>query len=154
MAEGITIGIETPLDPDGLALIAESQAALLEISPPEEIFSLDPAELAAPGIAFFVARLDGAAAGCVALAEKDGYAEVKRLFLRPGHRGRGIADALMAALEAHAAARGVPEIRLESSTDLKAAERFYRRIGYADCPPFGGYPVLSHSLFLARRPGA
>ncbi|WP_172327078.1 GNAT family N-acetyltransferase [Mangrovicoccus sp. HB161399] len=151
---GLAIRVDSPLSADGLALVHESQAALLEHSAEDEIFSLDPEELAAPNIAFFVARLNGMAAGCVALVDMGSYGEIKRLFVRPGARGHGIAEALMAELESYAADIGLGEVRLESSTDLKAAERFYRRSGYADCQPFGGYPVLSHSLFMSRRFGA
>ncbi|WP_108261272.1 GNAT family N-acetyltransferase [Mangrovicoccus ximenensis] len=132
-------------------LIRESQAALLEHTAEDEIFSLDPAGLAAPDVTFLVARLNGMPVGCVALVDMGGYGEIKRLFVRTGARGHGIADALMAEAEGHAADLELPEIRLESSTDLAAAERFYRRLGYADCAPFGGYPVLPHSLFLSRR---
>ncbi|MBE3640397.1 GNAT family N-acetyltransferase [Mangrovicoccus algicola] len=146
-----SIGVESPLDPEGRALIADSQAALLEVAAEEEIFSLGPEELAAPNAVFFVARMDGQPAGCVALVDMGRYGEVKRLFVRPAWRGRGIAEALMTAGESLALEIGLTEMRLESSTALAAAARLYRRMGYAECPAFGGYPVLPDSLFMARR---
>jgi putative acetyltransferase len=148
----LIIAPESPLSPDGRALVAESQAALEEVYPPEEIFSLDPAELAAEAAAFLVAR-DGAgrALGCVALVDCGGYGEVKRLFTRPEGRGRGVARALMAALEAEAAARGLPVVRLETGDRLVPAVTLYRRMGYADRGPFGAYAEHPASLFLEKR---
>ena len=75
----LAITVESPLSPDGLALIAGSQAALLDVFAPDEIFTLDPSELAVPAITFFVARDTGRAIGCVALADCGDYGEIKRL---------------------------------------------------------------------------
>jgi putative acetyltransferase len=45
-------------------------------------------------IRFFVACLDGMAAGCRGVALLDGFAEVKRMYVRPSARGRGVAQAI------------------------------------------------------------
>lgn len=159
----LTIAEESPLSPEGSALVAESQAALEQVYPPEEIFSFDAAELARPGVAFLVARRpDGAggatgapgagrALGCVALVDCGGYAEVKRLYVRPGGRGRGVAKALMGALEARAAAAGLPLVRLETGDRLEAAVGLYRALGYRPRGPFGPYSPHPASLFLEKR---
>jgi GNAT superfamily N-acetyltransferase len=65
----------------------------------------------------FVAVADGVAVGLVVLVRvKAGQGEVKRLYVHPGHRGRGAARALMSALEERARGRGMSAVRLETGT--------------------------------------
>lgn len=147
----LTIALESPVSQDGRALIAGSQAAMEEIYPPDEIFSLRPEELDRPEVAFLVARrADGVAVGCVALVDCGGYCEVKRLYTRPEARGSGAAKALMAALEAEAKARGITEILLETGPRLAAAMQLYRRLGYQSRGPFGDYPPHPASAFMEK----
>ena len=146
----LTISTESPTSPDGRALIAGSQLALLQAFPPEDIFTLDPEELAIPSIRFYVARDAGVALGCVALMACDGYGEVKRLFVTDAGRGKGIARALMAALEADARRSGLPWVRLETGNPLVAAVALYRALGYRVCGPFGDYPEHPASLFMEK----
>lgn len=147
------IAAESPLSPEGRALVAESQRALEEVYPPEEIFSLSAEELAGPETSFLVARAadGGAALGCVALVAMPGYAEVKRLYVRPAARGAGVARALMAALEARARAAGLTLVRLETGDRLAAAVGLYRALGYAPRGPFGAYAEHPASLFMEKR---
>ncbi|RMD49521.1 MAG: GNAT family N-acetyltransferase [Alphaproteobacteria bacterium] len=148
----VVIGRERPTGPDGRALIAGSEAALREVYTPEECFTLDAAELEAPGIDFLVARdaASGAALGCVALVGCDGYGEIKRLFVRPEARGRGVGDALMQAAEARARDRGFALVRLETGPRLAAAVALYRRRGYRERGPFGDYAPHPASLFMEK----
>lgn len=146
----IEVARRSPLDPASRELIAGSQRALLEHYPPEECFSLSPEELDDPATEFFVATLEGRAAGCVALVDKGGYGEIKRMFVTPEARGRRIAHHLLDALEAAARARGLDRLKLETGHVLAAAHRVYRARGYADCPAFGGYPDLEGNLFMEK----
>ncbi len=146
----LSIAPESPLTEDGRALVAESQAFLETVFPPDEIFSFSAEELATPDTTFFVARAAGAALGCVALVDMGGYGEIKRLYVRDAARGRGAARALIAALEARARALSLPLVRLESGAALVAACALYRAMGYRDCPPFGGYPDIDSNLFMEK----
>ena len=67
------------------------------------------------------------------LPQRPGMCEVKRLFVAPDFRGRGIADALLDALEAFARDAGYRSAYLDSRADMHAAHRFYRRRGFEDC---------------------
>jgi putative acetyltransferase len=146
-----TIAPESPLSADGRALIAESQQALEQAYPPDEIFSLDAEELAREATAFLVARdARGRALGCVALVDCGGYGEVKRLFVRPEGRGLGLARALMAALEAEARGRGLSEVLLETGSRLSPAVALYESLGYRARGPFGAYPEHPASLFMGK----
>jgi putative acetyltransferase len=144
----VPIRISDPTTGAGPALIAASQAALLEVFGPDEIFSLSAEELAAtPGMTFYVA---GDGLGCVASLDCGDYAEVKRLFVGDAGRGRGIARALMARLEQDAQAAGKAWVRLETGPQLGAAIALYRALGYRDRGPFGGYAAHPASLFMEK----
>jgi putative acetyltransferase len=147
----LAITLEDPCSADGRALIAGSDAALLDVFLPDEIFTMEPEELARPEARFFVARdAAGTALGCVALVDCGGYGEVKRLFVPTEGRGKGVARALMAALEAHAKAAGLPIMRLETGPVLTAAIRLYESLGYRVRGPFGDYADHPASLFMEK----
>jgi len=55
-----SIRIEAPDQPDVLRLLAASDAYHMSLYPPESLYLLDPAALRAPGVSFYVARIDGA----------------------------------------------------------------------------------------------
>lgn len=152
----LRIAAEPPSTADGRALIAESQAMLETVFPPEGIFSLTAEEMAAEAAVFLVARdAEGAALGCVGLVtgeDAEGtFGEVKRLFLRPAARGQGAGRALMQAFEAEARARGLTFARIETGPELPEAVGLYRRLGYRDTGPFGDYAPHPASLFMAKR---
>lgn len=146
------INSESPLAPESRKLVEESQRALEEVYPPEDIFSFTAEELAEPGTTFLVARSEaGDALGCVALVDCGSYGEVKRLFVRPEGRGLGVAKALMAALESEARARGLAEILLETGDRLEPALALYSGLGYLTRGPFGDYPEHPASHFMGKR---
>ena len=147
----LRITIEDPLSADGRALLEGSEAALREHYGPDECFTFTPEELARPGIAFLVAReAEGVPLGCVALVDMGGYGEIKRLYVRPEARGRGVADALMDAAEARAREAGLGLMRLETGPKLTAAVSLYRRRGYRERGPFGDYAAHPASLFMEK----
>ena len=149
----LTISIESPLTPDGLALLAGSDAALAEVFAPDENFTLDPAQLAVPAIRFFVARSGAAPVGCVALMNCGDFGEVKRLFVAPAGRGLGVARALMAALERDAMAQGLVQVLLETSDRLVPAVTLYGSLGYRVRGRFGDYEDHPASLFMGKEVG-
>ena len=89
--------------------------------------------------------------GCVALVDCGSYGEIKRLYVRPEWRGRGIAEALMDRLEADAGDLGLGVVRLETGSRLAAAVRLYERRGYDRCGKFGCYREHPASLFMEKR---
>jgi len=110
------------------------------------------AYLAGPG-AMWLAETAGGAAGCVVLRALDeieeAACEVKRLYVRPAHRGRRIAGALMDALEDHARNAGYAWAYLDSKVDLEAAIRFYRARGYKEIERYNDNPQAT--IFMRRR---
>jgi putative acetyltransferase len=95
-----------------------------------------------PHIRFFVARADGQAAGCGGVALFDGFAEIKRMYVRPNLRGRGIADAIMTRLIAEKAKAGLKLLKLETGVYSGAAIQFYRRSGFAVCGAYEPYTAM------------
>lgn len=121
------IAIEAPDGPEIAALIQGSDAALAAVYDTDTCSSASMSELSEPGTKLFVARQNGAALGCVALT---GAGEVKRLFTLPDSRGKGVARALMSALEAQAQNDGRTTLTLETGLGLAAAVALYRASGW------------------------
>jgi GNAT superfamily N-acetyltransferase len=89
--------------------------------------------------------------GCVVLRPlpaRTPSCEVKRLYVRTSHRGIGIADALMNALEDYAVAAGYRFAYLDTKDDLRAAIRFYERRGYRSCERYNANPQAT--IFMRR----
>jgi putative acetyltransferase len=103
-------------------------------------------------LAFFVAREDGVAIGCGGLRElQDGAIELKRMYVRPEDRGRGLGWLILITLEAEAARRGFTTIRLETGRFQPEAMALYRAAGYRQIPSFGPYDHGEHSTCFERR---
>ncbi len=147
----VTVAVETPRQPEVAALLGLSDAIAAALYPGEPRRALNPQTLDAPGIHLLVARRGGAAAGCCAVfAAADGTAELKRMVVDLAHRGQGVGRALLEGAEALARGLGVTRMRLEVGIRNTAGEALYRRAGYRDCAPFGGYRASPISRFLEK----
>ena len=143
---------------DMRALVGELEAALSANYPPHQRHGLKLDALFQPHIRFFIARLDGEAVGCGGVALFDGFAELKRMYVRAACRGAGVAPAILARLEQEAAAAGLGTVRLETGTVQHAAMRFYARCGFRPCAAFGDYAAMPQaqieaSVFMEKRLG-
>ncbi|MDJ0823921.1 MAG: GNAT family N-acetyltransferase [Rhodobacter sp.] len=147
----ITVSPGDPRDPAATALLAQSHALMQSLFPAEDNHYLEVSDLCAPDIRFFVARDDGKTIGCAALALREGYGELKSMFVDPSNRGSGAADALMHRLEQEARAQGLTDLKLETGNTLHAAHRVYTRHGFTPCGPFAQYEANASSLFMAKR---
>jgi putative acetyltransferase len=136
--------IERPFGPtaEARALIAELDAVLGALYEPEQRHGLSIEQVFHPNVRFFVARLDGEAVGCGAVALFDDYAEVKRMYTRDAARGRGVGKALLAQIEREARDAGKPVLRLETGTYQAAAIGLYEGCGFRPCAAFGHYANL------------
>ncbi len=143
-----------PLHPQAAALLRQSHALMQELFPPEDNFFLSFEELCAPDIRFMVAREgDSAILGVGALALRAGYGEVKSMFTDPAARGKGVAIAMLTAIETEARAHNLPALKLETGNVLYDAHRLYQRAGFTTCGPFGDYPDAASSVFMEKRLG-
>ena len=143
-----------PASPEAALLIRELDDELRRRYPGQPIFGLSPAETAAFEGVFLLAWLDGALVGCGALRPLGtDVGEVKRMYVRPEARGRGVARRLLAALEEEAAARGCRRVRLETGVDQQEAIRLYASSGYVPIPCFGEYAEEPYSVCFEKRLG-
>jgi ketosteroid isomerase-like protein/predicted N-acetyltransferase YhbS len=148
-------GLEIEPEPwdsaDGRALRAELEAELTERYQGDA----EPGEKPGAGdtAAFLIARdRSGQAVGCGALRPLAGGAvEIKRMYVRPERRGEGLGWMILAALEAEAARRDFPVIRLETGDFQPEAMSLYRAAGYREIPCAGDYARGPHSRCFERR---
>ena len=90
----------------------------------------------------YVAWCDGQPAGCIALRRLDGTTcELKRLYVRPAFRGRGIAGVMMQRILDDARAIGYTVMLLDTLPFLTSAIRMYRALGFYDIPPYNDSPL-------------
>ena len=72
------------------------------------------------------------------------------MYVAPGHRGTGVATAILRRLEAEARGRGWTRLVLETGEEQPDAMRFYEREGYHPIPTFGHYVGSALSRCYAR----
>ena len=142
----IAIAVESPLQDDVRTLIAELNATLLELTPPEFVFHMTAEQMAEPDTTVFIAREGGQAVACGALKRHaDGLGEVKRMYTQPSHRGRKIG-----AMEALARREGLRRLVLETGDRHPAAWTVYERAGFTRCGPVLDYPDSKWSVFYEK----
>lgn len=145
------VSVETIDQPEALALVAELDAHLEPLYPPESRHGLTVDGLRAKNVFFVLARdPSGRAMGCGAVMHAEGYAELKRMYVRPSARKHGVGAAIIGFLEQHAADHGFATVRLETGTKQGEALSFYEGMGYARRGPFGPYRPDPLSVFMEK----
>lgn len=148
----LVIRPEPPDQPDVLALIEAADAYANSLYPPESNHLLDIASLSASAVTFLVVRDGAEAVGCGAiLRDPRGWGEVKRMYVRPDQRGRGVGHRVLAEIERLADLSGLPLLRLETGIHNTEALALYRRAGFAECAAFGDYAPDPLSVFMEKR---
>jgi putative acetyltransferase len=117
----------------------------------EELKSL-PGAYGPPSGRLLLARYAGHAAGCVALRKlKAGICEMKRLYVRPADRGRGLGRILVERVIAEARIIGYERMRLDTiESAMKDAIALYRRMGFEEIAPYSAIPI-EHALWMELR---
>jgi ribosomal protein S18 acetylase RimI-like enzyme len=102
---------------------------------------LVPAELRAPGGAYYVGYEGSEAVAGGGLRHiGDGVAEIKRMYVCPEARSRGVAAELLRMLEEAARALGYASARLDTGPKQVTAQRLYRSAGYTEISPYNDNP--------------
>ena len=151
---GLSITAE-PLDSnDAQRLIAALDAGLAELYPPEQRFgpNLKAQHLEGGRGTFLVARNGGRAVGCGAIRLIDAKtAEVKRMYVEPDQRGRGVGRGVLASLEAAARQLGAQRLVLETGIHSPEALALYRGAGFTQIDCWGEYTTSPSSVCLEKR---
>ena len=109
------------------------------------------AELMSQDVRFFVACEAGLVIGCGGYAlGPPGLAELKRIFVVPHARGRGVGRRIILKIEQAARAEGCEVALLETGVKSVEAIGLYRRLGYAERPHFGNYGSDPLSVFMEK----
>ena len=108
----------------------------------EELRTL-PGAYAPPRGKLLLAMEQDLAAGCIALRPLDAHTcEMKRLYVRPGFRGKGAGRLLVDGVIAAARSLGYERMRLDTVADsMQDAIALYRRRGFREIPPYCANPV-------------
>jgi GNAT superfamily N-acetyltransferase len=103
-----------------------------------------PAELSPPGGAFLVGYHEGRPVCCGGIKRlAPDVCELKRMYLVPDLRGRGVARQLLVALEERARALGYTIARLDTGPEQPSARALFESAGYAPIHNFNDNPVAS-----------
>jgi GNAT superfamily N-acetyltransferase len=131
---GVNFDIESMLDRD--------MAELGIFTPPHGRLLLASEESQAAGIA------------CLKRIRED-MGEIKRMYVRPEYRSRGIGRVLLEALLAEAQQIGYPSVRLDSTRFMKAAHSLYRSAGFQEIEPYPESEIppefQRHWVFMEKR---
>lgn len=116
----------------------------------DELASL-PGKYAPPRGAILLAMDGEVALGCIAIRPHAAdECEIKRFFVRPAARGRGIGHRLLAAAVERAKLLGYRSICLDSSADMLAARRTYEAAGFKPCERYNDDPDPTTVYFRLR----
>ena len=144
--------LESVDQPDIIALIDALDAYQGSLYPPESNYHLSVAELKAANVLFSVMRDDdGVALACGAVVLLEAYGELKRMYVNPAQRGRGIAKAIITFLEQESARCNCALLRLETGIHQAEALGLYERAGYVRRGPYGDYPNDPLSVFMEKK---
>ncbi len=147
----IVVGRTDPRDPQATALLQASHALMQALFAPDENHFLSIDALCSEDVHFFTAREGDVILGTGAIKVNKDMAEVKSMFVAETARGRGVADAILRALEDRARELRLHWLRLETGDVLQAAHRLYARHGFLSCGPFGNYTENASSVFMEKR---
>ena len=99
-----------------------------------------PEQFLPPYGVFLVVTEDGTDVACGGLRlHHEGVGEVKRMYVEPGARGRGLSRLVLQALLDHAREAGLREVWLETGSEQPEARRLYESAGFEAIPPYGDY---------------
>jgi ribosomal protein S18 acetylase RimI-like enzyme len=150
------IRVRTAADLEATVALFHAYAGSLGVDLAYQDFSSEvaamPGKYGPPRGELLLARDDGGTPlGCVALRpiEPDGCCEMKRLYVSPEGRGRGLGRALADAVMREAVRIGYREIRLDTLPTMAEAQSLYRKLGFVPIAPYYETPIVG-TVFMAK----
>jgi len=150
-ADELIVDVRAYDDPDVVRLVAEVQAEYVARYGGPDAAAVKLDEFAPPQGMFLVGLLDGVASvtGGWRLIEP-AVVEIKRMYVVPAARGRGLARRILAELEVTAATAGASRVVLNTGPAQPEAIALYESSGYQPIAPFGHYACMPGSLFYGK----
>ena len=142
--------VEHPGSPAARELIAALDALILERYPGLPVNGLEEGFEDSDGL-FLVAYVDGVPAACGALQRLREADEIKRMYVSPDHRRRGLARTVLKFLEEEALRRGAARLLLETGIRQPEAIALYEGEGWRRIPCYGVYAELDVSICFEKR---
>jgi GNAT superfamily N-acetyltransferase len=138
-------------DPVAVDLVGRVQQEYVDRYGGPDEAAVDPDEFVPPHGLFLVADVAGVPAGCGAWrVYPPGGVEIKRVYVAPEFRRRGLAQLIVAALENSAAAAGHTNAVLNTGNRQPEAIALYRDLGYSPVPGYGIYACSPGAVFLGK----
>ena len=138
-------------DRDVVRMVEQVQAEYVVRYGGPDAAVVDSAEFAPPDGLFLIGLLDGvpvAMGGWRRLDETE--AEIKRMYVAPSARRRGLARRVLAELERTAAAAGIARLVLNTGPAQPEAVALYEQAGYTEMAGFGHYACHADALFYGK----
>jgi putative acetyltransferase len=150
----ITLQIEKPNKKEIADLVGQLDDFLNSLYPPACNHLLDIKTLMQPDVIFLTAIEAHKYVGCGAIRIVRGqYAEIKRMFVLPGDRGKGIGYKILTELQNIALRLKLNVLRLETGVKQTKAIRLYEKFGFYKISAFGEYRPSGMCLFYEKRIG-
>jgi [ribosomal protein S18]-alanine N-acetyltransferase len=121
-----------PADAGDVDVIADLELVAFPLDPWSDGLIDEGVAGRVPTTSYLVADLDGRFAGYAAVSVVQDVAELQRIATAPGVRRTGVASALLAAVDSHAASGRAERLLLEVREGNQAARSFYARAGFAE----------------------
>lgn len=101
-----------------------------------------PSQYSPPGGCLLVAEYNNKIVGCVGLRDqRNGICEMKRMYVQPDYRGKGLGKALAEAVINEARSMGYTHMRLDTIHSMESAISLYISLGFRDIAPYRFNPI-------------
>ena len=146
----VSIESENANQPEVCALLRAGHALMDALIPDRLRKEFSTEALLHRDVHLLVARNEGDAVGCCAIVLKEDYSEIKKMYVVPGARLKGVAKQLLVRSKQVALENGLMVMKLESASVLTTAHNFYARNGYSFRPAFGDHKEDPRSIFMKK----
>lgn len=147
----VTIVAARPDSGEAMQLLAELDTALHEYPyPPESRHAFSVEKLIRESVAFSLVYYDRQLAACGGVKLFADYGEVKRMYVRPAFRGKGLGKAILNHLAEHARENGINTLRLETGIYQVEAIGLYDGFGFQRRGPFGDYKNDPNTVYFEK----
>jgi len=120
--------------------------------PPQSRHAFSVDKLLREGVVFFITHYEGQLAGCGGIKMfGEEYGEVKRMWVRPVFRGKGLGKAMLRHLAEYARDKGAGLLRIETGIYEVEAIGLYEGFGFQRRAPFGEYVEDTNSVYLEKK---